>query len=59
MDNGNLIDKENEKYTNGNMQNGLNNDKKNGQYIDEFASTLPQWNLVPPTTVIKRVKRVI
>jgi len=26
---------------------------------DQFASALPDWNLVPPAVVIKRVKRSI
>ncbi len=59
MDKGNLVNKVEEEYTNNNMQNGLSNDRKDSQNVDEFASTLPQWNLEPPTSVIKRVKRVI
>lgn len=29
------------------------------QQLDEFASGLPSWDLVPPQMVIKRVKRVL
>lgn len=26
---------------------------------DDFASAFPEWNLLPPSMVIKRVKRVL
>jgi hypothetical protein len=33
------------------------NCEKLNQQIDEFAAAFPEWNLVPPMQVIKRVRR--
>lgn len=33
--------------------------QSNNNIEDQFASALPEWNLVPPAIVIKRVKRSI
>ena len=33
--------------------------KTNNSIEDQFASAIPEWNLVPPAIVIKRVKRTI
>ncbi len=59
MENENLINKEYDNCSNTNTQNFVINDKKSSQHDDEFASSLPQWDLLPPTAVIKRVRRVL
>jgi len=37
----------------------IENHSNNNNIEDQFASALPEWNLVPPAIVIKRVKRSI
>lgn len=51
---------------NDNKNNVLTNDtnkisdlESSKQIVDEFASAFPDWNLVPPLQVIKRVRRSI
>lgn len=41
------------------VQNSAASGQNEKSSLDEFASALPQWDLLPPAMVIRRVKRNI
>lgn len=57
MDENNLI--VNRKHSNITTNQSESTEITSGKIEDEFASAFPQWDLLPPAILIKRVRRGI